>query len=95
VTAAYALAMAVGLLTGGRLGDIFGRRRVLLAGMTGFVLTSARVLLAGMTGFVLTSAACAAAQSAGELIAGRGLAEVGEGAGEGSGELVDMLRAER
>jgi len=33
VTAAYALAMAVGLLTGGRLGDVFGRRRVLLAGM--------------------------------------------------------------
>jgi hypothetical protein len=56
VTAAYALAMAVGLLTGGRLGDIFGRRRVLLT---------------GMTGFVLASAACAAAQSAGELIAAR------------------------
>src|SRR5215470_1856369 len=56
VTAAYALAMAVGLLTGGRLGDIFGRRRVLLT---------------GMAGFVLTSAACAAAQSAGELIAAR------------------------
>jgi len=56
VTAAYALAMAVGLLTGGRLGDIFGRRRVLLA---------------GMTGFVLASAGCAAAQSAGELIAAR------------------------
>ena len=56
VTAAYALAMAVGLLTGGRLGDIFGRRRVLLA---------------GMAGFVLASAACAAAQSAGELIAAR------------------------
>ncbi len=56
VTAAYALAMAVGLLTGGRLGDVFGRRRVLLA---------------GMTGFVVASAACAAAQSAGELIAAR------------------------
>ena len=56
VTAAYALAMAVGLLTGGRLGDIFGRRRVLLT---------------GMAGFVLASAACAAAQSAGELIAAR------------------------
>ena len=56
VTAAYALAMAVGLLTGGRLGDIFGRRRVLLA---------------GMAGFVVASAACAAAQSAGELIAAR------------------------
>jgi MFS family permease len=27
VTAAYALAMAAGLLTGGRLGDMFGRRR--------------------------------------------------------------------
>src|SRR4029077_16497997 len=35
VTAAYALAMAVGLLTGGRLGDIFGRRRGLLAGVGG------------------------------------------------------------
>jgi EmrB/QacA subfamily drug resistance transporter len=56
VTAAYALAMAAGLLTGGRLGDIFGRRRVLLT---------------GMAGFVLASAACAAAQSAGELIAAR------------------------
>src|ERR1700736_3850568 len=56
VTAAYALAMAVGLLTGGRLGDIFGRRRVLLA---------------GMAGFVLASAACAAAQNAGELIGAR------------------------
>src|SRR6266581_5915656 len=56
VTAAYALAMAVGLLTGGRLGDIFGRRRVLLA---------------GIAGFVLASAGCAAAQSAGELIAAR------------------------
>jgi MFS family permease len=56
VTAAYALALAVGLLTGGRLGDIFGRRRVLLA---------------GMAGFVITSAGCAAAQNAGELIAAR------------------------
>jgi len=56
VTAAYALAMAVGLLTGGRLGDIFGRRRMLLA---------------GMAGFVLASAACAAAQNAAELIGAR------------------------
>src|SRR5690242_1609690 len=56
VTAAYALAMAVGLLTGGRLGDIFGRRQMLLA---------------GMAGFVLASAACAAAQNAAELIGAR------------------------
>src|SRR5579864_3261552 len=56
VTAAYALAMAVGLLTGGRLGDVFGRRRVLLAGM-------------GL--FVAASVACAMAGTAGELIAAR------------------------
>jgi MFS family permease len=48
--------MAVGLLTGGRLGDIFGRRRMLLT---------------GMAGFVLASAACAAAQNAAELIGAR------------------------
>jgi MFS family permease len=56
VTAAYALAMAAGLLTGGRLGDLFGRRRMLLI---------------GMSGFVAASALCAAAGSAGELIAAR------------------------
>jgi EmrB/QacA subfamily drug resistance transporter len=58
VTAAYALAMAVGLLTGGRLGDLFGRRRVLLT---------------GMSGFVAASVACAAAGTAGELIAARAM----------------------
>src|SRR5580693_2008822 len=42
VTAAYALAMAAGLLTGGRLGDLFGRRRMLLIGMAGFVVASAQ-----------------------------------------------------
>jgi EmrB/QacA subfamily drug resistance transporter len=40
ISAAYSLAMAVVLLTGGRLGDIFGRRRMLLAGVTGFTLSS-------------------------------------------------------
>src|SRR5215468_9083479 len=56
VTAAYALAMAAGLLTGGRLGDLFGRRRMLLA---------------GMGGFVAASGVCAAAGSAGEICAAR------------------------
>ena len=56
VTASYTLAMAVGLLTGGRLGDLYGRRRMLLI---------------GMSGFVAASAACAAAGSAAELIAAR------------------------
>ncbi len=39
-TAAYTVAMASGLLLGGRLGDIFGRRRLFLVGMAGFTLAS-------------------------------------------------------
>jgi EmrB/QacA subfamily drug resistance transporter len=56
ITAAYTLAMAAGLLTGGRLGDVFGRKRMLLI---------------GIGGFVSASAACAIAASPGELIAAR------------------------
>ncbi|UUN27396.1 MFS transporter [Streptomyces sp. FIT100] len=41
ITAGYALAFAAGLITGGRLGDIFGRRRLFLLGITGFTLASA------------------------------------------------------
>lgn len=41
VLAAYQLAFACTLFTGGRLGDIYGRRRVFLIGMTGFTLASA------------------------------------------------------
>ena len=41
ITAAYTLAMSATLLLGSRLGDVFGRRRVLLAGMGGFVAASA------------------------------------------------------
>ncbi|GAA1020655.1 hypothetical protein Aple_054880 [Acrocarpospora pleiomorpha] len=40
--AGYALAMAVGLITGGRLGDLYGRRRMFLIGALGF--TAASVL---------------------------------------------------
>ncbi|GIG62455.1 hypothetical protein Lfu02_68270 [Longispora fulva] len=56
--AAYALAMAVGLITGGRLGDIAGRRRMFLI---------------GATGFTAASLACAVADSPGMLIGARGL----------------------
>src|SRR4051812_39920385 len=40
LSAGYTLAFAVGLVTGGRLGDIFGRRRMFLAGAAGFTLLS-------------------------------------------------------
>lgn len=54
--AAYTLAMAIGLITGGRLGDIFGRRRMYLV---------------GAVGFTLGSIACGLAQSPEQLIAAR------------------------
>ena len=56
VIAGYGLAYAVCLITGGRLGDIFGRKIT-------FIL--------GMAGFTLTSAFCGLAPTAGWLIAGR------------------------
>ncbi|MDX6394924.1 MAG: hypothetical protein QOJ73_5987 [Streptosporangiaceae bacterium] len=56
VTAAYSLAAAVGLLVGGRLGDVFGRKRMLLV---------------GMAGFIALSIACAAAATPAELIVAR------------------------
>jgi MFS family permease len=58
ISAAYVLAMAVTLLLGSRLGDILGRRRMLLG---------------GMAGFAATSALCAAAPTPGTLIAARTL----------------------
>jgi EmrB/QacA subfamily drug resistance transporter len=56
ISAAYTVAMAVMLLTGGRLGDMFGRKRMLLV---------------GAAGFSLASIACAAAPSVAVLIAAR------------------------
>jgi len=58
ITAAYTLAMAVGLLTGGRLGDMFGRKRMLLI---------------GAAGFTVASVFCAAAPSVEVLIGSRAL----------------------
>ncbi|MGH2947868.1 MAG: MFS transporter [Solirubrobacteraceae bacterium] len=40
IIAGYGLAFALGLITGGRLGDVFGRRRVLLIGLAGFTAAS-------------------------------------------------------
>ncbi|APY87799.1 MFS transporter [Streptomyces alfalfae] len=41
ITAGYSLAFAAGLITGGRLGDIHGRKRLFLIGITGFTVASA------------------------------------------------------
>lgn len=46
IAAGYTLALAVGLLTGGRLGDMFGRKRMLMIGIIGFVLTSVACAMA-------------------------------------------------
>ncbi|MBB5873241.1 EmrB/QacA subfamily drug resistance transporter [Allocatelliglobosispora scoriae] len=44
--AGYTLAMAVGMITGGRLGDLYGRKRMFLIGAAGFVAASALCALA-------------------------------------------------
>ncbi|MFB8009195.1 MFS transporter [Nocardia sp. NPDC056000] len=46
IIAAYVLSFAAVLITGGRLGDIYGRKRLFLIGMTGFTLASAACGLA-------------------------------------------------
>lgn len=56
VLAGYSLTFALTLITGGRLGDVVGRKRIFLI---------------GIAGFVLTSVACGAAPTAGILIAAR------------------------
>ncbi|MBX5470619.1 MAG: MFS transporter [Thermoleophilaceae bacterium] len=40
IVAGYSLTFALGLITGGRLGDVFGRRRIFLIGVAGFTLAS-------------------------------------------------------
>jgi EmrB/QacA subfamily drug resistance transporter len=40
IAAGYTLAMAVGLLVGGRLGDMYGRRRMMVVGVSGFLVAS-------------------------------------------------------
>jgi EmrB/QacA subfamily drug resistance transporter len=51
--AAYVLALGAGLITGGRLGDQYGRRRLFVIGLAGFALTSALCALAGDPGTLI------------------------------------------
>src|SRR6202048_5599 len=50
IVAGYGLTYAVCLITGGRLGDIFGRKKVFILGMAGFAATSAFCGWAGDAG---------------------------------------------
>ncbi len=58
IVAGYQLTFALFLITGGRLGDIFGYRRILIIGMSGFALTSA------LCGFAVSSEMLVAARLA-------------------------------
>ncbi|MFI6515941.1 MFS transporter [Spirillospora sp. NPDC050679] len=55
LAAGYTLAMAVGLVTGGRLGDLYGRRRMFLVGVAGFTLASLLCGLAASPGALVGS----------------------------------------
>ena len=41
IVSCYASAYAVFLITGGRLGDLYGRKRMFMTGMAGFIIASA------------------------------------------------------
>ena len=54
---AYTLTFAVLLVTGGRLGDLFGRRRMFLFGVVVFALASATIGFAPTEGWLVASRA--------------------------------------
>ncbi|WP_216185473.1 MFS transporter [Verticiella alkaliphila] len=55
IVAGYELAFGVLLITGGRMGDMFGRRRLFIVGMAGFTLASALCGLAPDTGVLIAA----------------------------------------
>ncbi|MEU3724756.1 MFS transporter [Streptomyces sp. NPDC031705] len=55
ITAGYALAFAAGLITGGRLGDIYGRKRLFLVGVAGFTVASLLCGIAPDPGMLVAS----------------------------------------
>ncbi|MFI9332470.1 MFS transporter [Kitasatospora sp. NPDC052868] len=71
ISAAYTLAFAVLLITGGRLGDLFGRKRLFVLGAAGFTLAS--VLCAASTGPATLIAARTAQGLCGALLLPQGL----------------------
>lgn len=57
VLAGFQLAFAVGLVTGGRLGDIFGRKRMYVAGVVAFIIASVLCGIAPTAGLLITARA--------------------------------------
>jgi EmrB/QacA subfamily drug resistance transporter len=55
LSAGYTVAMAAGLLVGGRLGDMFGRKRMFLVGLAGFTTTSLISAMAGNAETLITA----------------------------------------
>ena len=55
VVSGYALTFGLTLVAGGRLGDAYGRRRLMLLGLTGFIVASAAVGLAPSAELVVTA----------------------------------------
>ncbi|WP_201930879.1 MFS transporter [Nocardioides donggukensis] len=55
IVSGYALAFGLTLVTGGRLGDAYGRRRLMVVGLVGFVVASAGVGLAPTAGLVIAA----------------------------------------
>ncbi|WP_328594987.1 MFS transporter [Actinomadura macrotermitis] len=53
LAAGYTLAMAIGLITGGRLGDLYGRKRMFLLGAAGFTAGSLLCGVAGSPGMLI------------------------------------------
>ncbi|MGW6932605.1 MFS transporter [Lentzea sp. NPDC054927] len=53
--AGYTLAMACGLIIGGRLGDIFGKKQMFVVGATGFTIASALCSVATTPGVLVTA----------------------------------------
>lgn len=58
IVGGYPLALAVGLLIGGRLGDVVGRRTMFLVGVTGFTVASAVCGAAPTTGVLIAARLC-------------------------------------
>lgn len=74
MAAGYTMALAVLLLVGGRLGDLYGRKRVLMVGVAGFTLTSLACALAVSPGMLVGSRVAQGAFAAVMLPQGFGIA---------------------